>query len=258
MPAAAIAEICNMATPSIFYRLLQPLLKARGMEIVPIRRHEKRGFFDSALTRELARGSQPGTVIDVGASDGRWSVETSAIFPRARYHMIEPLSERTAALESICQQHLNFSFVSAAAANHPGEAQFIVSEDLDGSALSFNKTTGGSRTVQVTTIDLEVKRLNLPAPYIIKLDTHGFEKAIIEGATATLASANLLIIEAYNYPIQPGAWRFHELTTALEIRGFRCSDLVNLVWRPRDEMFWHCDMFFKPATSPEFRSNSYQ
>lgn len=245
-----------MADPSIFYRLLRPILRLRGMEVVPIARHEKKGFFTPALERECKRG-QPATVIDVGASDGRWSVEAAKTFPRALYHLIEPLAERKQALTDLCSVKPNFSYTEAAAAQQVGSGFLQVSEDLDGSALCHGLGKSSGRPVKLTTIDNEVQTCGLEPPYFIKLDTHGFERPILEGASSTLDKTALCIIEVYNYELFEGACRFGELNAFMEGKGFRCSDIVNLVWRPGDEMLWQFDMLFKPASSIEFSRNTY-
>jgi FkbM family methyltransferase len=244
--------------PSLIYRLAKPLLDRAGMEVVPAVRHEKKGFTPMALRREKDRGFQPGTVIDVGASDGRWSCATAQIFPAARYHLLEPLAERESALQKLCAERKNFSYSLAAASDHVGTAALAVSEDLDGSALSSDTSTQTSRTVALTTIDAEITKLALPAPYLIKLDTHGFEPQILRGSAQSLAQTQLFIIEAYNYPLFPGCWQFPQLCQYMESIGFRCSDIVDLVWRPDDQALWQMDIFFRPAISPLFQSNSYQ
>jgi FkbM family methyltransferase len=71
-------------------------------------------------------------------------------------------------------------------------------------------------TVAMKPIDGLVQRHNLCAPYLLKLDTHGFEVPILEGARTVLSQTSMLIIEAYNFPLCPGALRFCELTTYLE------------------------------------------
>jgi methyltransferase FkbM-like protein len=79
------------------------------------------------------------------------------------------------------------------------------------------------------TIDGLVQRNNLGGPYVLKSDTHGFEVPILEGAHAVLTEASMLIIEAYNFTLCPGALRFCDLTTYLEKRGFRCADMFDLM-----------------------------
>jgi FkbM family methyltransferase len=225
---------------------------------VPLNRHEKKGFFLPAFERERKRGVAPKCVLDVGASDGRWSLEAAHIFPSARYHLIEPLIERRDALYALSASRPNFSFVLAAAAERVGTGLISVSEDLDGSALSAEDSKVDGRPVTLTTIDEEVRKCKLPPPYLIKLDTHGFERQILEGATCALLNTVLCVVEVYNFELFEGSWRFGKLNEFMERNGFRCSDIVNLVWRPGDEMLWQFDMFFKPASSPEFRRNSYR
>jgi hypothetical protein len=51
----------------------------------------------------------------------------------------------------------------------------------------------------------------LPGPYMIKLDTHGYEVPIRLGAKETLRNANLAVIETYNFRIQGSSLLFHEM-----------------------------------------------
>ncbi len=110
----------------------------------------------------------------------------------------------------------------------------------------------------MTTIDIEIARRDMAPPFLIKLDTHGFEVPILDGAAETLSKAELLVIEGYNFKLRPGCLRFHELCDYLEQRGFRCFDLVDVLRRPSDGALWQFDLFFVRANRPEFSSNSYR
>ncbi len=68
----------------------------------------------------------------------------------------------------------------------------------------------------MTTVDTEVERLGLRPPHLLKLDTHGFEREIFIGAEKALATSSLLVVEAYNFELRPGAMRFHELCAFLD------------------------------------------
>ena len=109
----------------------------------------------------------------------------------------------------------------------------------------------------MSTIDTEVGRLGLSGPFLIKLDTHGFEVPILEGASTTLVRTEALLIEAYNFPIHPDALMFADLCHWLGDRGFRPFDLVDVMRRPVDRALWQFDMVFLRAESPEFGSNRY-
>ncbi len=130
-----------------------------------------------------------------------------------------------------------------------------VSEDLHGSALSEGEE--GARTVSLTTLDNECESRRLKPPFAIKMDTHGVELDILSGASNMLGSTELVIIEAYNFCLSERSVRFHELCACMERMGFRVADLVDLVWRPTDQVLWQMDLFFRPHASIDFKSDSY-
>lgn len=229
-------------------RLLDPL----GLHLVrPGRAFE----MDGLLARAAARGVTVGTWVDVGASDGSWSLLARRHFPRARYLLFEPLHERRPALEALHRRH-GFEYVSAAAGAAPGTISFLVDPALDGSGVAAPGAPG-TREVPVETVDRLLAQRALPGPYALKLDTHGHEIPVLEGAGDTLARATLLVIETYNFTLTPGSLQFHELCDWLGALGFRCCDLADPMRRPRDGALWQMDLAFAPATSPLFDSNDY-
>jgi hypothetical protein len=94
----------------------------------------------------------------------------------------------------------------------------------------------------------------LAPPYLIKLDTHGYELPILEGATELFHETSLMVIEAYTFPLRGSGPRFFELADWLAARGFLAIDLSEPMWRPGDGALWQFDLFFVPATRPEFAS----
>jgi len=230
-------------------RLLHPL----GLHLA---RADRAFEMDGLLARAAARGVRPGTWIDVGASDGSWSLGARRHFPAAQFLLFEPLAERAAALEALKARH-GFHPVNAAAGARPGTVEFSVDPALDGSGVAAAGTTA-TRTVPVETVDRAIAARQLPGPFGLKLDTHGYELPVLEGAAATLQQASLLVIEAYNFTLVPGCLRFPELCAWLEARGFRCCDLADPMRRPRDGALWQMDLAFAPAGSPLFDSNVYE
>lgn len=229
-------------------RVLDPL----GVHLA---RPERSFEMDGLLARAAARGVEVGTWIDVGASDGVWSLGARRHFPCSKFLLFEPLAERAAALAELERRH-GFDFVSAAAGANPGTVPFFVDAALDGSGVAASGAPG-TREVSVETIDRAVSARSLPAPFALKLDTHGYEIPVLTGAARTLAQASLLVIETYNFTLAPGSLRFHELCAWLEGRGFRCCDLADPMRRPRDGVLWQMDLAFAPASSPLFAYNGY-
>ncbi len=197
------------------------------------------------------------TVIDVGASNGHWSEQMMRHFPNAKYLLVEAQeAAHGAALQRFKAAHSNVEYELCAAGAHDGEIHFDASDPMGGLA-SHTPFPKNDIFVPMTTIDNLVSRRSLHGPFLIKLDTHGFEVSILEGARQTMAQSAMLIIEAYNFTLCPGALRFYELCQFLEPRGFRCVDLFDLMIRPGDHAFWQMDMVFLPTTHPVFESNRY-
>ena len=222
---------------------------------VQLARRDRVFDMDGLLARAAARGFAPATVIDVGASNGIWSLRARRHFPAAKFLLFEPLAERHAALEKLRARH-GFDFVPAAAGAQAGTVAFAIDPALDGSGVAA-PGDAAARVVPQETVDAAVAARGLPGPYCLKLDTHGYEISVLAGATSTLAQAQLLIIEAYNFQLTPGCLRFPELCAWLEARGFRCCDLADPMRRPHDGVFWQMDLAFVPATSPLFAANRY-
>lgn len=211
---------------------------------------------EDVLAHAAARGVVIATWIDVGASDGQWSVRAHRHYPAAQFVLFEPLKERQFAL-SVLQKSQGFIPVAAAAGSAPGTIDFVIDPALDGSGVATPGSTQAIRSVPVETIERVVTSGHLPGPYGIKLDTHGHEIPVLEGAGRVLLEANLVIIEAYNFQLSPSSVRFHELCAWMEARGFRCCDLADPMRRPGDGALWQMDLAFAPIHHPLFASNRY-
>jgi FkbM family methyltransferase len=213
----------------------------------------------AGMQRAYSRGLQSvGTAIDVGAAEGSWSLSAREIWPDAEYILFEPLHERKTILQNLAEQNPGFHFVSKAAGANESTLSFYVSDDLDGSGIAAD-THGADkiRTVDATSIDIEIERLQLKPPYIVKLDTHGFEVPIIEGCASIIDQVSLFIIECYGFQIAPKSLLFWEMCRYMENKGFKLVDIVDVSLRPSDKVFWQCDAFFIPKNSPGLEINTF-
>lgn len=198
------------------------------------------------------------TVLDVGASNGGWSKECMNFFPEANYVLFEPQPVHNDALDAFaksCKQTV--ILIKKAVGASEGQTFFDASDPFGG---ALARKDGGDNTIEVglTTIDASVSELEIEGPYLLKLDTHGFEKSILEGAANTLEKINILIIEAYNYRISDEVFLFWELCTFLSERGFRPIDLVDVLHRQYDNSLWQMDLFFIRSNWEGFSYTSYK
>ena len=138
-----------------------------------------------------------------------------------------------------------------------GQSDFYITKDLDGSGISDNNLNTIKRKINLTSIDEEIQRMNLKGPYIIKLDTHGYEVPILEGSKQVMQNTQLLIIECYGFRLSQNTLFFWEMCDYLKEKGFRPIDVVDVSLRKRDNAFWQCDIFFIPDNSEIFMSNTY-
>jgi FkbM family methyltransferase len=212
---------------------------------------------DRALGRVSKLGLLINTVIDVGASDGRWSQNCLRFFPDASFLLVEAQSGHLEGLENIKNEHPKVDYVLAAAGGEDGVIFFDDSQ-LFGGQASSSKEGDHMKEIPQISLDNEVKRRGLSGPFLIKLDTHGYEIPILEGARKLLENTNLLIIETYNFKLTDNSLRYWEMCKYLDELGFAPIENVDLMLRKKDNSFWQMDTFFIPSDHALFSYNKYE
>lgn len=210
-----------------------------------------------ALSRCIQRGLNINTVIDVGASDGRWSRMCMYYFPNAYYFLIEANPAHVKNLENFICENKNSEYILAAAANKEGTLYFDNS-DIFGGLASEIPFADNCIIVNSCTLDKEIEKRKLLPPFLIKMDTHGFEKEIIEGALNIINLSNLIIVETYNYQLTSNSLKYFQLCKYMEELGFSSIELVDFMLRDYDNTFWQMDTFYIPSSSKEFKYNCYK
>jgi FkbM family methyltransferase len=212
------------------------------------------GLRPTSLEAGLARAAKAEipvrSIVDIGASNGSWSRWARRYFPSAKCLLVEPLEEHRPTLERMKAEYPGLEFCIAVAGQEPGTVTFNVTPDLDGSGVYGGGA--GARSVPCITVDDEVEKRGLIGPFLLKLDTHGYELPILAGARNTLRQCSLVVIEVYVFKVSPTAICFNEMVTHMENLGFKVWDLIEPVWRDRDSCLWQFDLIFRPATDPVF------
>ena len=199
-----------------------------------------------------------GTVIDIGASTGRWSAMAMPHFPDARFIGVDPLDEREPDLKRLKSRQPKFDYVLCVAGEKDNDVvELAVTGNLDGSTVGGSVGDGQMRQVPLHSVDAIVAMKNCDGPFILKFDTHGFEVPILKGAAKTLEQTDYIVMEVYNFRHTEGTLTFYEMCSLLEGMGFRCFNLVDPMQRPIDKAFWQMDLFFARKNHPVFSSDSY-
>jgi FkbM family methyltransferase len=209
-----------------------------------------------ALRRLQKHGIEFDSFIDVGASNGVWSRALAEYFPGKRHLLLDANKTHLSALAKVCQEYENWSFQFTAVGGQSGTFYFDDSDPLGGH-LSETPLTENYKPCPVATIDQIVDQQRLSGPFMIKLDTHGVEIPILQGAKRTLESTNLLVIEAYNFNFSGPAVPFWELCRHLFQLGFRPLDVFDILYREVDDAFWQFDLLFARSSLPLFQDSRY-
>jgi len=211
---------------------------------------------DASFQRLKAKKIIPKTIIDIGASDGRWSKMAKTHYPDAACFLIEANPVHNQSLVEFVENHECCAFKQAVAGDNVGEVYFDDSDPMTGVAVKSGDNQHLKR-FPCTTVDEEVTSNALKGPFLLKLDTHGFEVPIFEGAKKSLVNTDVVIVETYNFDLTEDSLKFWEMCTYLEQKGFRPIDLMEPMFRPIDNAFWQIDFVFIRADRPEFQINDY-
>jgi FkbM family methyltransferase len=177
-------------------------------------------------------------------------------YPDCSYHLIEANPYHRRGLDRFARRHPRVSYSLAAAADYVGEIYFDESDPWSGVAV-HQSTESAKQCFPCTTIDAEVVEHGLNGPYLLKLDTHGFEVPILDGARDTLQNTHTIVMETYNFHLNESSLTFWEMCEFLLKRGFRPIDLLEPIYRPKDSAFWQVDIVFARSDRPEFNDNKY-
>lgn len=235
----------------ILLNLANSALRPLGMQLT-------RGGLDmeSALQWVARQGGHVATVIDIGASTGRWSEMAMPHFPQTRFIGVDPLKEREPDLARLKARSPRFDYVLAAAGEIPETTvELAVTADLDGSTVGGK--AGATRSVAAYSVDRLAEIKKCAGPYLLKFDTHGFEVPILNGAASTLRQTEYIFMEVYNFRHTEGTLLFHEMCSLLDKKGFRCVLLADPMARPFDRALWQMDIVFARKEHPVFRENNF-
>ena len=197
------------------------------------------------------------TVIDIGASNGQWSSMLMDYFPSSNYLLIEAQPVHEKELKNFCEKYKNADYVLAAAGEKEGQIYFNTNDPFGGQA-STEPYPSNNTVVPVTTIDKQIADRKLEGPYLLKLDTHGYEIPILKGAANTIMQSEVIVIECYNYKIATECLLFYDMCIYLEEKNFRCIDMVDVMHRPHDKSLWQMDLVFIKKNREDFVYQGYE
>jgi FkbM family methyltransferase len=154
--------------------------------------------YQSILTRHELLVSQchikdTGTVVDLGANVGYFTLLAAEKFPRARVIAFEPVQRVFRCLSENTKDRGNVEICRMAISNYEGRAFMHVDEnDSQISQLTDEPT---DEAVTVSTLDTVLAEKGVTDVDLLKIDVENCEKYVLQQAAATLARTRYLLIE---------------------------------------------------------------
>ena len=170
------------------------------------------------------------TVIDVGANQGQFAIASARGFEKATIYSFEPLPDVYPVLQNNVSTYPQIKSFNLALGSSNGVIDFYRNSHSHASSalpISTYQQTQLPETANTEKIQVPVQRLDqvrseltLTHPVLLKLDVQGYEKEVLEGATAMLDQVDYLVFETSFVPMYEGEPVFNEMHEYVRSKGF--------------------------------------
>lgn len=201
-------------------RIVRAAYKRLG--IIHVGRRRVRDLIDFIEDREID------TVIDVGANVGQFGEFLRKGGYRGKIVSFEPTKSAYETLSKKAQadgawetHHCGLGAASGTAILHASQLSVFNSIlQLSGVAkLHDNRmTVDHTEEIAINTLDEVVG--SLPGKILLKIDTQGYEKQVMEGAPQVMARAAGILLELPVIRTYEGEWQFHDALKYMSEAGF--------------------------------------
>ncbi len=174
----------------------------------------------------LRIGDELAHVLDVGAADG--TPDLYQRLPTARLDLFEP---QPCHHDTLCRRVLSQragQLHPVALGEHDGSAQLALTGRTGASLVARTKLDGSvAETIEVPVrrLDSIIKSGDLRRPCLLKIDTEGYELAVLRGATEILAEIDIAVVEVHFD--KPHLYKPYEIIDLLGEYGLELVDMLD-------------------------------
>ncbi len=208
-------------------------LSSIGFPVRPILRYFKPFLLERI---KIVRHHRIDTLLDIGANAGQYSMLMRTLKYKGRIISFEPLSTAFARLQKNSGADKNWTINNFALGDKAEMATINVSENSFSSSLLDIKQAhveSAPESNYTHTEEIEVKTLDdvfsqfcsEKDRVMVKIDTQGFEKNVIDGAAKSLSKVTLLQLEMSLVELYENEMLFDEMVAYLKERGFTLISL---------------------------------
>lgn len=195
-----------------------------------------------------------GTILDIGANVGRFSITAHSVFPDAMIHAFEPLPSCFASAQKALAGISNATVHNIALGDAEGELQMFANDFSPSSSIlpmaqahkdAFPFTDSTKKVpIRVQRLDDFASDLQMPGPVFVKIDVQGFERQVLAGGRATIGKADVVLLELSFEELYEGQPLFGELFDTMRDLRFHFRGTMAQMPHPKDGRTLDADCFF--------------
>jgi FkbM family methyltransferase len=232
------------------WTVLRTLRRRAGVDLVRARKNPN--IIDFIDNRGI------NLVFDVGANRGQFGRSLRDRGYAGRIISFEPVNEAFKELENTARGDDLWTVFNVGLGASSGvmtinvskNTQFSSFNDLTATGRSFDPDAEfkGSESVEVKTLDEAALSTDASSNILLKIDTQGFERPVLEGAKQTLKNVKGVLLELPIIEIYKDNWSFHEAVAYMEESGFVLAQVhpVNIHAKAKDSAT-EFDCLFRPV-----------
>lgn len=194
-------------------------------------------------------------VLDVGANVGQFGTSLRNRGYRGKIISFEPLESEFKTLATVAASDGNWEAHPFALGAASGDATINVSDNsvfssiqaLNDVANEFDSRTAVRRTETIRVRTLDEIFPNLSGNVLLKIDTQGYEKQVLEGGRQMLPRLKGVLLELPIIRIYEGSWKFHEAAEFMASIGFVPAQIEPVSYHTKDKVsLVEVDCLFRP------------
>jgi FkbM family methyltransferase len=230
-------------------RVIRAVYKRLG--IIHLGRRRVRDLIDFIEDRKID------VVIDVGANIGQFGESLRAEGYRGRIVSFEPVESEFQTLSKKAAADGNWVAYHCGLGAAPGEAIINVSELTvfssilpSTSAAALHDSRAAIQRTETIYIDtLDQVAVGLSGEILLKIDTQGYERQVIEGGRQTLSRVKGILLELPIIHLYEGEWQFHEAVKFMAEAGFIPAQIQPVGYHGKDKVsLIEVDCLFRPRS----------
>jgi FkbM family methyltransferase len=231
-------------------QLVKQSLERLGFEIRRV--GADRGLMDFITSRGV------NIVLDVGANVGQFGELLRLKGYKGKIISFEPISAIYQTLAAKAAADGNWKASNFALGAESGNTMINVSSaSVFSSILPPTKAAfqHDTKAVVSRTENIEVRKLddiciNLSGNMLLKVDTQGYEKSVLEGGQQMLPTMKGVLLELPIVHLYEGTWRFHEAVEYMSRAGFVPAQIHPVNYHSIDDVsLVEVDCLFRPRDS---------